>query len=77
MFIKRIDEETGETIYINSNEITEVFSYDEDWYIRTTNTDEYQIDEETKRQLVGEAAPRNKKTRAKKEKNNKEDKGKE
>lgn len=55
MFIKRVDEESGETIYVNSNEITEVFSYQGEWFIRTTNTDEYPIDEETKKKLVGES----------------------
>ena len=61
MFIKRVDEESGEIIYVNSNEITEIFSYDGEWFMRTTNKDEYEIDEETKNLLVGESKPRRRK----------------
>ena len=58
MFIKIHDDEAG-NIYVNSNMVTEIFCFEDQWYIRDTHADEFEIDEETKNKLVGETGEKN------------------
>lgn len=61
MFIKVTTEDVNgdnAEFFVNSNMITEVFEYEDNWYIRTTNTDEYPIPEDVKKALTGEGTKR-------------------